>query len=320
MLIILISLLSGLILLWLGGEGFVRGSVAVAMRLNVSQLMIGLTLVGFGTSLPELMTSVTAALAGTPGLAVGNVVGSNIANVLLILAVAALIKPVNSRPEAFYRDAIALAAATVIGTAFIFFGDIGRIHGLILLAGLAAYIVKVYRAERQHLSPAGKVLVGEAQVVESKPETWLMAVILVIGGLAAVIGGAWLFVSGATKLALIWGVSKTFIGLTVVAVGTSLPELVITGVASLRGRSDVALGNIIGSNMFNILGVLGITAIAAPFEVPPELRIFDLLVMLAATVLLIVSAATDKRVTRWEGGGLLFGYVVYMVVRTSIAL
>ncbi len=318
MLIIVISLLSGLLLLWLGGEGFVRGSVAVAMRLNVSQLMIGLTLVGFGTSLPELMTSVTAALAGTPGLAVGNIVGSNIANVLLILAVAALIKPVNSQPEAFYRDATALAAATVIGTVFILFGDIGRIHGLILLAGLSAYIVKVYLAEQQH-SPADKVLVGEAQVVEPKPETWLMAIILVIGGLAAVIGGAWLFVSGATKLALIWGVSKTFIGLTVVAIGTSLPELVITGVASLRGRSDVALGNIIGSNMFNILGVLGVTALIAPFEVPSELKTFDLLVMLAATALLIISAATDRRVTRWEGGGLLVCYVAFIVVRASIA-
>ncbi len=319
MFIILVSLLSGLILLWLGGEGFVRGSVAVATRLKVSQLMIGLTLVGFGTSLPELMTSVTAALAGTPGLAIGNIVGSNITNVLLILAVAALIKPVNARPEAFYRDATALAAATVIGTTFIFFGDIGRIHGLILLVGLAVYIVKVYLSERQHLSPASKVFTGEAQVIESKPETWLMAIILVIGGLVAVIGGAWLFIFGATELALIWGVSKTFIGLTVVAVGTSLPELVITGVASIRGRSDVALGNIIGSNMFNILGVLGVTALVAPFEVPPELKIFDLLVMLAATALLIIFAATDKRVTRWEGGGLLVGYVAFMVVRASIA-
>ncbi len=318
MLIIWISLLSGLLLLWLGGEGFVRGSVAVAMRLNVSQLMIGLTLVGFGTSLPELMTSVTAALAGTPGLAVGNIVGSNIANVLLILAVAALIKPVHSRPEAFFRDATALAVATVIGAVFIFFGDLGRIHGLILLIGLSTYLVKVYLAEQKN-SPADKVLTGEAQVVESKPETWLMAIILVIGGLAAVIGGAWLFVSGATKLALIWGVSKTFIGLTVVAIGTSLPELVITGVASLRGRSDVALGNIIGSNMFNILGVLGVTALIAPFEVPSELRVSDLLVMLAATALLIVSAATGKRVTRWEGGGLLVCYVVFIVVRAGIA-
>jgi len=128
-----------------------------------------------------------------------------------------------------------------------------------------------------------------------------------------------LFVFGATELALIWGVSKTFIGLTVVAVGTSLPELFITGVASLRGRSDVALGNIIGSNMFNILGVLGVTALVAPFEMPPELITFDLLVMLAATALLIICAATDKRVMRWEGSGLLVSYVAFMVVRTSIA-
>lgn len=171
------------------------------MRLKVSRLMIGLTLVGFGTTLPEMMTSVTAALAGSPGMAVGNVVGSNIANVLLILAVAALINPVISRPEALYRDAIALAAATVIGTGLIFFGDIGRIHGLILLAGLAAYIVLVYVSERQRPSPSGKVLTGEARVVEPKPETMSRAVILVIGGLGAVIGGAWLFVFGATKLA-----------------------------------------------------------------------------------------------------------------------
>ncbi len=315
---ILISLLSGLLLLWLGGEGFVRGSVAVAMRLNVSQLMIGLTLVGFGTSLPELITSVTAALAGTPGLAVGNIVGSNIANILLVLAVAALIKPVSSRSEAFYRDTSALAAATVIGTIFILFGDIGRIHGLILLAGLAAYIVRVYLTEKQH-GLANIKLTDKAQVVRPKPETLLVAITLVIGGLSAVIGGAWLFVFGATKLALVWGVSETFIGLSVVAVGTSLPELVITGVASFRGRSDVALGNIIGSNMFNILGVLGVTALTVPFEVPPELSIFDLLVMLAATALLIACAATGKRVTRWEGGGLLVCYVVFMVARASVA-
>jgi len=320
MLIILTSLLSGLLLLWLGAEGFVRGSVAVAMRLNVSQLMIGLTLVGFGTSLPELVTSVTAALAGAPGLAVGSVVGSNIANVLLILAVAALINPVSSRPDAFYRDAIALAAATVIGTAFIFFGDIGRIHGLILLAGLTAYIVLVYLAERRRPSPAGKVLADEALDLEPRPETLLSAVILVIGGLAAVIGGAWVFVLGATKLALTWGVSKTFIGLTVVAVGTSLPELVITCVASLHGRSDVALGNIIGSNIFNILAVLGVTALVTPFNVPPELKTFDLLVMLAATALLIVSAATNRRITRWEGCGLLAVYVAFAAVRAGIVV
>lgn len=317
---ILASLLGGLLLLWLGGEAFVRGSVAVATRLNVSQLMIGLTLVGFGTSLPELTTSVTAALAGAPGLAVGNVVGSNIANVLLILAVAALIRPVSCRPEAFYHDAAALAAATVIGTAFIVFGYLGRLHGLILLAGLIAYFVLVYFRERTRPSPSSKKLIGEVQVVAPVPETLFRAITLVFGGLSAVVGGAWLLVAGATELALLWGVSKTFVGLTIVAVGTSLPELVITSVASLRGRSDVALGNIMGSNMFNILAVLGVTAMVAPIEVPRELEVFDLIVMLAATALLIISAATGTRVQRWEGGALLAAYVAFMAVRTTIAL
>lgn len=317
---ILVSLLSGILLLWLGGEAFVRGSIAVATRFNVSQLMIGLTLVGFGTSLPELVTSLTAALDGAPGLAVGNVVGSNIANILLILALAALIRPVVCRPGAFYRDAVALAAATILGAAFILFGSIGRLEGLILLAGLAFYIVLIFWQERRQPGPASTVLIGKVDVAEPAPETLFRAVVLVIGGMSGVVGGAWLLVFGATEIALIWGVSKTFIGLSVVALGTSLPELVITCVASLRGRSDVALGNIIGSNMFNILGILGVTAVVMPIDVPPDLRTFDLLVMLAATALLIVSAATNMRVTRSEGGVLLAAYVVFIVVRASMAL
>jgi cation:H+ antiporter len=265
---ILITLLGGLLLLWLGGETFMRGSIAVARRLNVSHLMIGLTLVGFGTSLPELITSVTAALRGSPGISVGNVVGSNIANVLLVLAIAALIRPVRCRPEAFYRDTVALAAATVVGTALILLGHIGRLHGSILVAGLAGYIVLVYLKDRPRPSAADRVIIGKAGLADSAPDTLFRAAILVIVGLSAVVGGSWLLVSGATKLAVILGVSKTFIGLTIVAVGTSLPELVITAVASLRGRSDVALGNIMGSNMFNTLGILGVTAIVAPIDVP----------------------------------------------------
>jgi len=314
------SLLGGLLLLWLGGETFVRGSVAIAVRLRVSQLMIGLTLVGFGTSLPELVTCVAAAMDEAPGLAVGNVVGSNIANVLLVLAIAAMIRPVTSRPEAFFRDAAALAIATVAGAGLILFGQIGRLEGAILLAALAAYIHLVYVKERRHRTPAGDVLVGEAEVAERPPETLLRAIILIVGGLAAVIGGAWLLVTGAIELARMWGVSETFIGLSVVAVGTSLPEFVITAVASIRGRSDVALGNIMGSNIFNILGILGVTALVTPIDVPPDLRLFDLLVLLGATVLLIVTAATGMRVKRWEGAALLAGYVAYVAVRAGVPL
>ena len=314
------SLLGGLLLLWLGGETFVRGSVTIAVRLRVSQLMIGLTLVGFGTSLPELVTSVTAAMDGAPGLAVGNVVGSNIANVLLVLAIAAMIRPVTSRPEAFFRDAAALAIATVAGAGLILFGQIGRLEGAILLAALAAYIHLVYVKERRHRTPAGDVLVGEAEVAERPPETLLRAIILIVGGLAAVVGGAWLLVTGAIELARMWGVSETFIGLSVVAVGTSLPEFVITAVASIRGRSDVALGNIMGSNIFNILGILGVTALVTPIVVPPDLHLFDILAMFGATILLIVSAATGMRIKRWEGGMLLAAYVAYMAVRAGVPL
>jgi len=292
--------------------------VAIAARLHVSELMIGLTLVGFGTSLPELVTSVTAALDGKPGLAVGNVVGSNIANVLLVLAVAALIRPVVSRPEAFFRDATALAIATAVGAGLVLFGHIGRLEGALLIAGLAVFIHVVYVRERRHPTAASSVLVGEARVAEQPPKTLARASILVAGGLGGVIGGAWLLVNGAVELARMWGVSETFIGLSVVAVGTSLPEFVITAVASVRGRSDVALGNIMGSNIFNLAAILGATALVTPIEVPPDLRFFDLLAMVGATVLLIVTAATSMRVKRWEGALLLACYGVYIALRAGV--
>ena len=314
------GLIGGLLCLWLGGEAFLHGSVAVAERLRVSQLMIGLTLVGFGTSLPELVTSLTAAFSGAPGLSVGNVVGSNIANVLLILGVAAVIRPVVCRPDAFYRDAAALAAATAVGTIMILGGHIGRIDGSVLLAGLVAYLVLVYRGERIEHTSAARVLEGEAQIAQPTPTTLPVAILFVIGGLAGVVGGAWLLVTSATSLALVWGVSRTFMGLTIVAVGTSLPELVITSVASIRGRSDVALGNIMGSNMFNTLAILGFTAVSVPIEVPAALRLLDLLLMAAATALLIVTAATRMRIGRLEGVGFLLAYVAFTILRTSIAL
>ncbi len=269
----------GVLLLWIGGEAFVYGSVTVAKKLRLSELMIGLTLVAFGSSLPELITSLTAALAGAPGLAVGNVVGSNIANVLLILGIAALIRPVICHPAAFYRDALALTAATLVGTALILYGVIGRVAGAVLVAALLIYIVVVYRHEKKHPGPAAEVLVGEAEVAAAPIASMTSAMLIVSLGLAGVIGGAWLLVEGATGLALAWGVSRTFIGLTIVAVGTSLPELVISGVASMRGRSDVALGNILGSNMFNLLAILGVTGIVVRIDVPPELGIFDVVVM-----------------------------------------
>ncbi len=315
-----ILLAIGVLLLWFGGEVFVRGSVAVARRFKVSQLMIGLTLVGFGTSLPELVTSVTAALDGAPGLAVGNVVGSNLANVLLILGAVAAIRPVVCDPEPFFRDAGALAVATAFATGLILFGHINRLSASILVLGLIVYIALVYRQERTKPGPAKDVLVGEAEIAETPLESLTVTTAMVIIGLASVVGGAWVLVSGATALAISWGVSRTFMGLTIVAIGTSLPELVISGVAAFRGRSDVALGNIMGSNMFNLLAILGLTSVVVPIDVPPELRLFDLATMVAATVVLIVMASTKLSISRLEGMLFLIAYMVYSGLRAHVAL
>jgi cation:H+ antiporter len=314
------SLILGTLGLWIGGDLFVRGSVGLASRLGISELVIGMTLVGFGTSLPELVTSLTAAAAGYPGLMVGNVVGSNIANVLLIVGVAAAITPVICSPESFKRDSIALVAATALGAGMILSGYIGRRGGATLAALLIAYIIVVIVLERRAVWSARPVLVAEANIAKPEPTALLPACLLTAVGLCAVLGGAWLFVIGASELAEYWGISRTFVGLVIVAVGTSLPELTITIVASLKRKSDVVLGNVMGSNMFNILAIPGITALVLPIDVPPELRVGDILVMAVSTVMLVVVAATKLQISRLHGGIFLASYVVYVGARYSVAV
>jgi cation:H+ antiporter len=311
-------LVAGLVVLWLGGEAFVYGSVAIANRLNVPKLVIGLTLVGFGTSLPELVTSLTAAMSGAPGLAVGNVVGSNIANALLILGVAAMIAPVACRPDGFYRDILALAVATAVGTALILHGQITRLAGIMLSLGIAAYVGLVYYQERGRHSAAGDILTAEAQVISPLPYALAFAGAMAVCGLAAVLGGAWLLVTAAIELAAQWHVSSTLIGLTIVAVGTSLPELAITVVASMRGQSDVALGNIMGSNIFNLLAILGLTAVVHPIVVPDEIGAFDVTVMSAATILILAAAATRTKLVNRQGIAMLLAYLGYAVIRARL--
>ena len=267
-----------------------RGSVAVATRLNISPLVIGLTLVGFGTSLPELTASVAAALSGAPGLAVGNIVGSNIANVLLILGLAALVRPVLCQADAFRRDAAALLLTSALAAFFIHMGHIGRFQGVFLAASLVGYVAFVVWRSPGAASGAADLPDHQPRQGAQMSGAWFSITAHVAGGLCGVIGGAWLFVFGATELAGVLGVSETFVGLTVVAVGTSLPELVISVIASLRGRSDVALGNVMGSNIFNAAGILGVTAIVQPIDVPPDLRTLDLLMMLGAGVILLLIA------------------------------
>ncbi|MFN4088492.1 MAG: calcium/sodium antiporter [Alphaproteobacteria bacterium] len=310
--ILLLQLLGGFVLLLAGGEALVRGAVAIARRLGVSPFVIGLTLVAFGTSMPELVTSIEAALAGAPGIAVGNIVGSNIANVLLIVGVAALLRPLVCDPRGFYRDGSVLAGATLLCVPIALLGGADRPIGIGLVVLLLVYTVATYMLDKRGDDPAAAVHSGEADVVGPGPRSLAVALLMAVGGIAVTVLGARLLVAGAVEIAREFGVSEAVVGLTIVAVGTSLPELTTAIVASLRGQSDVALGNVIGSNIFNILGILGVTAIVTPLAVPDEIVSFDLGVMVGVTAVLIFVAVSGWRVTRSEGLLLLAGYATYI--------
>ncbi|MBS0122571.1 calcium/sodium antiporter [Thetidibacter halocola] len=290
----------GLILLVAGGDALVSGAVGVAQRLRLSPLVIGVTLVGFGTSLPELLTSLQAAWRGSPGIALGNVVGSNIANVLLIGGVAATMVAIPVARGTLRRDGVWMLAASLAALALTRLETPGPLLGGALMLGLAAYLLHALRS-------------GERgpELPESAPSVGPNVLRLVLG-LGATIGGAALLVEGASALARDAGLSEALIGLTLVAVGTSLPELATSVVAARRGEGALALGNILGSNIFNILGILGATALLAPLPIDPVIAGFDIWVMLAAAVLLVVLARTGRTLARWEGLLLLALYAVYI--------
>lgn len=297
----------------LGGEWLVRGAVSIARRFNVSPMVIGLTLVGFGTSMPELVTSLQAAMVGSPGIAIGNVVGSNIANILLILGAAALVAPIVVSREAFHRDGTVLALATLLCLALVLTGSIGRVGGTVLLSCLLVYLVATLAMERRRSTAAGAAYDAEAGSLDVEPDNLARASTLLLIGLVATIVGARFLVTGAVSIATDLGVSETVIGLTIVAIGTSMPELVTSVIAARKGQSDVAFGNVVGSNLFNILGILGVTSLVTPLAVPPVIITQDIWVMLAATALLLWMSVTGWRITRREGALLVAGYAAYLV-------
>lgn len=309
---IYLELLGGLVLLVAGAELLVRGSVGIARRLGVSPLLIGLTLVGFGTSSPELVASVTAALKGSPGIAVGNVVGSNICNVLLILGLSALFAPLAITRAAFLRDGPVLMAVSVALVAVCLLGDVPRWVGVVFLVLLAAYVFWCYRTEKQEAPAAALVHEQEAETVPPLGGSLAIGVGASIAGLLLLVAGAYLLVGGAIELARDFGISETIIGLTVVAIGTSLPELATSVVAAARGQSDVAFGNVVGSSIYNILGILGVTALVQPIPMPIEIVAFDIWVMLGSSVLLVMFAMTGWRINRWEGAVFFGAYGVYI--------
>lgn len=293
----------GLAGLFAGGEFLVRGSVAMAHRFALSPLLIGLTVVGFGTSTPELLVSVDAAWRGMPDIALGNVVGSNIANILLIVGISALVWPIVVSGATLRRDLAVMLAAALTLLPIFYLGEMSRLAGALLFSGLVVYLAAAYRAGRAEPEPEA----------EEAPRLTAGRAFLVVGvGLVALMIGARLLVDGSVAIARDFGISEAFIGLTIVAVGTSLPELATSLVAAFRRQSEIAIGNVVGSNIFNILGILGVTAIVAPIPVAGRFLAFDLPVMIAASLGMALLLLARPRIGRSTGLVLLLAYAAYV--------
>lgn len=300
----LLMIAAGLVALLLGGEVLVRGAVALALRLGISPLVVGLTVVAFGTSAPEMIVSVSAALRGATDLAMGNVVGSNIANVLVILGISALIAPIYTRAVDLRESWWIMMAASALLIALALMGPLGPVQAAILLAALGLTLWR-------QLSTAQE---DDDADVSAPQSSWPRIAFWLLAGLVALPVGAHLLVTGATDIARDLGVPEAVIGLTLVAVGTSLPEMAASVIAALRGRSDLALGNVVGSNIFNILAILGITALIKPLPVPAQMLRLDLWVMLAAALILWPFLLRGVRISREVGAVMIAAYAAYVWV------
>ena len=303
----------GLALLLVAGDFLVKGAVNLSLRLGVPALIVSLTVVAFGTSAPELLISVQAILDGVPGLALGNVVGSNTANVLLVLGLPALIAGLATGATDTRRSYVQMLAATALFVALAFLGPFTWWHGLVLLAGLAAMLLWAYRAAAAHRAAAGP---KDAEEVEGADPSlgWPRILGALALGLVGLPLGANFLVDGATGIAKSFGLSDEVIGLTLVAVGTSLPELATTVSAAIRRQADVALGNVIGSNMFNLLAIIGVAALVGPIPVDAGMLRFDLWVMVAASLVLAPFVFRDWDMGRVWGAALAALYVLYVVM------
>lgn len=302
----------GLGVLVVGGELTLRGAIGMARLLGVSAAMIGLTVVGFGTSAPELVVSLQATIDGAPDIAIGNVVGSNIANILLVLGVGALIAPLICEPGAVRRDGTAMMAAMAALVGLGLLGAIQAWHGILMLAALVGYVAWSYRIDRRNGQAVADLHAREVEETGGVPDATWQILLYVALGLGALIFGAKLLVDGAIGVARAAGISESVIGLSLVAVGTSLPELAATAVAAWRRHTDVAVGNVLGSNLFNVLLILGTASMAAPLPFAAEFVRVDLWVMMGAGVVLMPVMISDWNISRNEGALLLALYIVYI--------
>jgi cation:H+ antiporter len=306
----------GLVILLLAGDALVKGAVNLSLRLGVPALIVSLTIVAFGTSAPELLISIKAVLDNAPGIALGNVVGSNTANILLVLGIPALLATMHTSECSTRKTFNMMIAASVLFIALAFRGVFDMWAGLILLAGLAYVLFDAFRDSQKHRNgdrAAETDDLEEPEGADPNMPGWQIGVFLVLGLIGLPLGAS-LLVDNATIIAQAYGVSDTVIGLTLVAIGTSLPELATTVMAALRRQADVALGNVIGSNMFNLLGIIGVASLVGPISVDPEFLRFDLWVMLAASLILIPFVYLGQNITRLWGIALCALYALYLTV------
>ena len=316
MLLNLIFIILGIAIVLWGADRLTEGSVAVAERMKIPQIVIGLTIVAMGTSMPEFCVSLISALKGTPDLAVGNVVGSNIFNTLLIVGAASTIAPMAILRSTVMKDIPFALVASVILMMMCFDGKIGRIDAVILTLLFITFMymtLKGAKLEKQELEKENELAEKALEVVPKMSST--MSVVWIIVGLACLIGGSTLFVEGASKFATSLGVSEAVVGLTVVAGGTSLPELATSVVSARKGNSGIAIGNVLGSNVFNVLGILGVTGVICPMQLQ-GITITDLSMLVISMIMIWFFSFTKYVIQRWEGlilSATYVGYIAYLI-------
>ncbi|VAV87931.1 Inner membrane protein YrbG, predicted calcium/sodium:proton antiporter [hydrothermal vent metagenome] len=306
----ILSLLGGFVLLFLAGDLLVRGASNLAEKLGVQPLVIGIVIVGFGTSVPELATSVRAALQGAPGIAMGNIVGSNMANMLLILGAGALIYPIATKRSNIYRDGgVGAMGAVFLGLAA-WYGELNRPAGIILILILIAYLWFLLHDDHKQRN-AHQEKTGEKRAnLLSLPV--LKDSLLLLGGIAGVLLGGKFLVDGAVELARVYQIEESVVGLTVVALGTSLPELATSIIAALKRQTDLAIGNVLGSNIYNIFGIGGVTATIIPVPISPHMTNIDIPLLIVMSIALIGIIVWQHGVTRKTGVAFLGGYFAYV--------
>lgn len=307
MLLNIVLIIVGIAFVLWGADRLTDGAVAVAQRMGVPQIVIGLTIVAFGTSMPEFCSSLVSALNHQPGMAVGNVVGSNIFNALLIVGMAALVAPISILPSTVKKDIpFALVSSVLLVLLCGFDGMIQWYDAVIMLVFFTVFMVITLREAK-----SGEI--KEETTAEKKPMSKLMSIVWIVVGLACLIGGSTVFVNAASKFAAELGVDPAVIGLTIVAMGTSLPELATSVVSATKGNSGIAIGNVLGSNVFNILFILGVTGVISPLDIK-GITTLDLSVMVIAMILLWLFSFTKLKISRWEGAVLTLVFIGYMVM------